>query len=93
MGVAGHVDRHAQDVGGEVAAVVEIETAQEILVGFAVAGVLGDDHAGHGFQRFGRTQQRPVGQLPGGDRALGGRVGDTGQVALAAADGHFLQGG
>jgi hypothetical protein len=36
VGVAGHVDRHAHHVGGEVAAVVEVEAAQEVLVGLAV---------------------------------------------------------
>jgi len=92
VGVRHHVGRHAHDLGGEVAAVVEIETAQEILVGLAVARVLGDDHAGHGFHDLGRAQQRPVGQLFGGDGAFAGRVGDAGQVLAAAADGDFLQG-
>ena len=47
-----HVDGHAVDGDGEIGAVVEIEAAQKILVGFALAGMLGDDQAGHGFQRL-----------------------------------------
>jgi hypothetical protein len=93
VGVADHIDRHAHHVGGKIAAVVEIETAQKILVGLAVAGVLGDDHAGNGFEYFGWAQQRAVGELLGGHRAFGGRIGDAGQVMGAAADGDFLQGG
>ncbi len=80
-------------LGGEVAAVVEVEAAQEVLVGLSVARVLGDDQAGHRLQSLGRAQQRAVGQLLGGDRAFGSRIGNADQVVLAAADGHFLQGG
>ena len=47
-----HVDGHAVDLDGEIGAVVEVEATQEILVGFALAGVLGDDQAGHDFQRL-----------------------------------------
>ena len=48
--VRAHVDRHVVDVDREIGAVVEIVAAQEILVGFALAGVLRDDQAGHGFE-------------------------------------------
>ncbi len=37
MAMAGHVDRHAGHCGGEVGAMVQVEAAQEVLVGFAVA--------------------------------------------------------
>ncbi len=57
--VGAHVDRHAVDRDGEIGAVVEIEAAQEILVGLAVAAVLGDDQAGHDFKRFGGPGKRP----------------------------------
>ena len=49
VAVGAHVDRHAVDRDGEVGAVVEVEAAQEILVGFALAAVLRDDEAGHRF--------------------------------------------
>jgi hypothetical protein len=46
MGVGTHVDRHVVDRDSQIRAVVEIEAAQEILVGLAVAAVLGDDQPG-----------------------------------------------
>jgi hypothetical protein len=49
VAVSGHVDGHSVDRNGKISAVIEIEAAQEILVGFAFAGVLGDDQAGHDF--------------------------------------------
>ena len=52
MAVRRHVDRHAVDACREVGAVVEVEAAQEVLVGLAVARVLRDDHAGRRFQEF-----------------------------------------
>jgi len=54
-----HVHRHVVDGDREVGAVVEIEAAQKILVGLAVAAVLGDDQAGHDFQRFRGPRKRP----------------------------------
>ncbi len=53
VGVSAHVDRHVVDRDCEISAVVEIEAAQEILVGLAVAAVLRDDQAGYNFKRFG----------------------------------------
>ena len=47
-----HVDGHAVDLDGEIGAVVEIEAAQKILVGFAFAGMLGDDQSRHHLQRL-----------------------------------------
>jgi len=37
---------------------VEIEAAQEILVGLSVAGMLGHDQPGHHLQHLARTQDR-----------------------------------
>jgi hypothetical protein len=90
--VADHVDRHAHDVGGEIAAVVEVEAAQEILIGLAVAGVLGDDHAGDRFQRLGRAQQGTVGELLVGDLPFGRRVGNACHILPAGTDSDFRQG-
>ncbi len=42
----------------EIGAVVEIEAAQKVLVGFALAGVLGDDQARHDLQRFAGPRER-----------------------------------
>ena len=52
-----HVDGHAVDPDREIGAVVKVEAAQEILVGLALAGVLGDDQAGHGFKRLAGPQE------------------------------------
>ena len=85
--VAGHVHRHAQDEGGEVAAVVEVVAAQEVLVGLAVAAVLGDGHAGHRLQQLGRAQQRAQRQALDADLALGGAARFAELRAAADADG------
>src|SRR5215208_409158 len=53
--VRGHVDRHAIDRDGQIGAMVEIEAAQKVLVGFSLAAVLRDDQAGDGFQEFAGT--------------------------------------
>jgi hypothetical protein len=55
-----HVDRHAVDPGREVGAVVEVEAAQVVLVGLAVAAVLRDDDAGNEFEHLGGPQRRPA---------------------------------
>jgi len=91
VGMADHVDRHPHDQCREVAAMVEVEAAQEILVGLAITGMLSDHHARYDFHDLGRAEQWSVGQLPGRDRSLAGRFGDTDQVLAAAADGDFLQ--
>jgi hypothetical protein len=46
MAVGRHVDGHAVDLDGQIGAVVEVEAAQKILVGFARAGMLGGDQPG-----------------------------------------------
>jgi hypothetical protein len=50
MRIGRSVDRHVVDEIGKVGAVVEVETACEILRRLALAGVDGDDKAGHRFQ-------------------------------------------
>ena len=42
---------------GEISAVVKVEAAQKILVGFAFAGMLGDDQAGHDLKRLAGPQE------------------------------------
>ena len=63
MRVRSHVDRHAGHRGGEIRPMVEVEAAQEVLVGFAVTAVLRDDQAGHSLQQFSRPQQGAILQL------------------------------
>ena len=52
MAMGAHIERHAVEIEREVGAVIEVEAAQEILVGFAVAAVLRDDKTWHDFQRL-----------------------------------------
>src|SRR3569623_1733549 len=63
MTMSGHIDGHAVNAGGNVGAVVEIERAQEILVGLALAGMLRHHQARHGLQHRARPQPRPRLQL------------------------------
>jgi hypothetical protein len=56
--VDAHVDRHALDRDGEIGAVVEIEAAQEVLIGLSLAAVPRDDQARRGFEQFARPGRR-----------------------------------
>jgi hypothetical protein len=58
MRVSAHVDRHAVDRDSQISAVIEIEAAQKILVGLAVAAVLRDDQAGYDFERLSGAGKR-----------------------------------
>ena len=64
----------------EVGAVIEIETAEVVLVGLALPAVLADDHAGHGFQYFTGAHDRAVVDLSRRHHALRRRQGDTDEV-------------
>ena len=55
MGMGAQVDRHVVNGDGKISAVVEIEAAQEILIGLAFPAVLRDRQAGGGFEEFART--------------------------------------
>src|SRR5450631_2030331 len=57
MGVRGQVDGHAVHGEGEVGAMIQIESAQEILVRLAIAGVLGDHEAGNGLHDLATAEQ------------------------------------
>ena len=49
MTVTHHIDGHAVDIIGKVAAVVQIKTPQKILIRLAVTAVLGHHHTRYGF--------------------------------------------
>ena len=87
MAVRRHVDGHAVQAHGEVGAVVKIEAAQEVLVGFAVAGVLGGDNARHGFHDVAGAQFRSRLEYLALGRPFAGTVGRAdGGVSRAS---HF----
>jgi hypothetical protein len=52
MSVRAHVHRHPIDGDREIGAMIEIEAAQEVLVGFALATVLCHHEAGDGLQNL-----------------------------------------
>ena len=87
MRVRGHVHRHAVHIGGEVGAMVQVKAAQKVLVGLAITTVLGDDHAGHKLQHFGRAQRGTVFDQLGGDHTLAGRVRRANGVVIGALNG------
>ena len=84
MAVRRHVDRHSVDARRKIRAVIQIEAAQKILVGFAIATVLSNDQAGHHFQYFTGAQNRPILQLRCEHRALTGSRHDTGELTAGA---------
>ncbi|MPM96483.1 hypothetical protein SDC9_143646 [bioreactor metagenome] len=72
-----HVDRHAADRGGEIGTVIEVEAAQEVLVGLAVAGMLRHDQAGHHLQRLAGAQDGHGSQTLAGNQTLAAGCGDA----------------
>src|SRR5205823_3949374 len=84
MSMRTQVDRHAVHRGGEIRSVIEIEAAQKILVGLAVAGMLRDDHAGNDLEQFAAAQERPRLELGRADDALRSRNGHANQIGVAA---------
>ena len=72
VAVRRHVHRHARDRGCEVGPVIEVEAAQVVLVGLALAAVLADDDTRDGFEDFAGAHDRARVELPRGDRALAG---------------------
>ena len=81
-----HVERHAVEPRLKIGAVVEIEAAHEVLVRLAVAGVLRDDHPGHGLEQLALARDRAKAQIGGADASFGGRRRDAAQVVDAARD-------
>jgi hypothetical protein len=61
--------------------VIQVEPAQIVLIGFALAAVLADDHARHRLQHFAWPLHRTRLELRGGDRPLTGRPGDADEIA------------
>ena len=88
--MGGHVDRYAGDVDTEIRAVVEVEAADEVLVGLAAPGMLGGDDAGGRLEELARAQNRPPGEVEAAGRALVGRDRDAGQLVGALADVYLV---
>ena len=85
------VDRHAVDGDREIGAVIEVDAAQKILVGFAFAALLGDDDAGGRFQNFARPVIGARLDLLAAHGALARRIGGAQQVVGGIDDFHRVQ--
>ena len=82
---------NAVDAGREIGAVIEIEAAQEILVGLAVAAVLRDDEARHGLQQLAGAQHRAGFELRARDRALARRLHFADELVALRGDHDFVE--
>ena len=89
--VRGQIQRHPVEERGEVRAVIEIDAAQKVLVGFPAARVLCDNDAGHGFKDFAGTQNGAMLQLLRADCAMSGRVSNPDQTVRTPVHNCLLQ--
>ena len=80
------VHRHAGHRRGEVGPVIEVEAAQVVLIGFALAAVLAHDQAGNGLEHLARAHHRTCIQLGSGDRSLAGSSGDAHEIRRRVLD-------
>ena len=85
-----HVDRDAVDAGREIRAVIQVEAAQEILVGLAIASMLGDHEPGHGLQQLTGAHHRAGLELRARHGALRGRLHLADQRLPARGDHHLI---
>jgi len=53
-----HVDWRTCDRHREIAAVIEVEAAQKVLIGFSLAAVLRDDHTRYSLEHLGLSHER-----------------------------------
>src|SRR5579872_2979670 len=82
VAMARQIDRHPVDMDCEIGAVIEIEPAQEILIGLAAAAMLGHDYARNHLEDFGRSEERAILQLVFLHGALACGVGLSGKTLL-----------
>jgi hypothetical protein len=74
------VHRHTGNRRREVRAVIEVETSQVVLIGFALSTVLADDDAWNCLEYLAVPHDRPRVELACCDRALRCRLRDADQV-------------
>ena len=93
MTVRDHIDRNAINVDSDVGAVVGIKAAQEDLLGFAAASVLGNDQSRRHLQHLVGGATRPDLQVERAHRARGSRrIGPFGlHQHFAEMDGTRMQ--
>lgn len=59
VGVSAHVGRHIINIDREIRAMIEIIAAQEVLVRFALAGMLRHNEPRYSFEHFARAHHGP----------------------------------
>ena len=89
--MSGQVHRHAHQGSRKIRAVIQVETAQVILVRFAIARMLADDQTGYHFHDFSGAQYRAVLQLFCRHRAFAGSRSDTQQIVGFCRHLDFIQ--
>ena len=91
VAVRAQVPRHAVHVRREVRAVVQVEAAQEVLVGFAAARVLHRNQSGYRLEQLGNAQHRPHRQIRTAHGALARGVRRAEQLHAAPEDDDLLE--
>ena len=86
MRMGPHVDRHPIDELCEVSTVVEVETAQKILIGLSTAGMLGCNEAWDDLQQFCDPLDRAVFKVRLTNLALRRRGRNTDKIFGPACD-------
>jgi hypothetical protein len=84
VAVRAEVDRHVVDRQREVGSVIEVEAAEEILVGLAATGMLGGDQARRCLEQLTGAKQRSDLDVRPGDAALARRAGRADPLLAAA---------
>ncbi len=90
MAVAAEVDGHAVEERREVRAVIEIEAAQEELIGLADAGVLSRDQARDALEQLADAADRPEAQVGLADPPLRPCRGEADLLGRSAEDDDFF---
>ena len=91
MRMGAHVDRHVVEPDIDIGAMVEIEAAQEILVGLALAAMLGDDQPRHDLERFAHAIDGLLLDLLTGDHPLRRGVRREKRSVRRRGHAHFRQ--
>ena len=89
MRVRWHVCWNARNRCCEIRAVIQVESAQKVLIGLAVTRVLGDHHPGDRLQQLPAPEQRQVLEVLFADRSLR-RADRAPQQSLGAPVHHHL---
>src|SRR5262249_46455231 len=92
MGMSGEIDRDAIHKTGEIRTMIQIKTAQKILVGFAAATVLRHDYARHDLQNLSWAEQRPGFELLLTNPTFRRRLGNAREIICPTRYYNRLQG-